>query len=201
MVVLVVSHARRSGEVGGYTRCEPVHNVHEAKRRRAKVVAENRRTGDSTFRVSISSGSNERTSSSTFRATGVTRAELFEHSAVLGWLQRHPSSTRVQGRLVRPPSSIPWLRGRFDPFEYSAVLRRARAAISSQLCAPRRARAATSSHFAEQGPGSSYQGKQIATFLQPRQTKTLEHLSPAKALEHPKHRSPRWRRQFQEYIY
>ena len=62
-------------------------------------------------------------SSGTFRASGVARAAPVEHSAVLGWLERHPSSIlRFRGRFERHPSSILRLRNKLDQ-HFSSILR------------------------------------------------------------------------------
>ena len=106
---------------------EPVHNMHEARWSEQKLMPriEERE-------AHFSSGHFERKqrthitavgSSCTFRASGVARAAPVEHSAVPGWLERHPSSILLfRGRLERHPSSILLLRGRLDQ-HFSNILR------------------------------------------------------------------------------
>ena len=131
--------------------------MHEAKWSRAKVDADTRRTGGSTFRAAISSARNERTSRLWARATlfehaaapGQARAAPVEYSAPPGRLERHPSSILRFGAdssgirrafCGSGADSISTFRvfcgsgagssGHFEPF---AAPGRARDAISSQL--------------------------------------------------------------------
>ena len=93
--------------------------MHEAKRSRAKMDAENRRTGGSIFRAAISSARNGRTSRLWARAalfepvvaTGQARATLFEHSVALE-------------------------QARAALFEHSAAPGQARAALLEHFAAP-----------------------------------------------------------------
>ena len=157
--------------------------MHEAKWSRAKVDADKRRTGGRTFRAAISNARNERTSRLWARATlfehaaapGQARAAPVEHSAPPGWLERHPSSIlRFRGRLERHPSSILWLRGRLEQ-HFSSILR-LRAGSSGHFepsAAPRRARAAISSHLRLRARLEQHM-QQMAAFLEARQaTKPL----------------------------
>ena len=109
----------------------PVHNMHEAQRSRATIDAENKRTGDSIFRAAISSASSERTSrlwarADFFEPLGATRAEPLEHSAALGWLERHLSSTQHPGAesngTHRAFCVFGMLTGRLDRL-FSSILR------------------------------------------------------------------------------
>ena len=105
--------------------------MHEARWSRAKVDADNRRTGVSIFRAAISSARNERASRLWARAAlfkhaaapGQARAAPVEHPAPPGWLELHPSSIlRFRGRLERHLSSILRLRGKLD-WHFSSFLR------------------------------------------------------------------------------
>ena len=105
--------------------------MHEARWSRAKVDADNRRTGGSIFRAAISSARNERTSRLWARAAlfehaaapGQARAAPVEHPAPPGWLELHPSSILwFRGELERHPSSILRLRGKLD-WHFSSFLR------------------------------------------------------------------------------
>ena len=152
--------------------------MHEAKWSRAKVDADNRRTGGSTFRAAISSARNERTSRLWARAAlfehaaapGQARAAPVEHSAPPGWLERHPSSIlRFRGRLERHPSSILRLRGRLDQ-HFSRILR-----LRGRLERPFRAICGSGAGLEQpfraicgSGPGSSGHMQQIAAFLEAR---------------------------------
>ena len=131
--------------------------MHAARWSRAKVDAENGRTGGSIFRAAISSARNERTSRLWARAAlfehaaapRQARAAPVEHPAPPGWLELHPSSILgFWGRLERHPSSILRLRGKLD-WHFPNILR-LRAGSSGNFepsAAPGRARAAISSHL------------------------------------------------------
>ena len=117
-----------------------MHNMHETKRRRAKVDAENGRTRDSIFRAAISTASNEciswmwagaalfelwggsSCSRRAFCGSKMARVAPVEDSANLG----QPRAAHIEN-CAAPRQT------RSALFEYSAVLGRARAAISSQL--------------------------------------------------------------------
>ena len=99
--------------------CEPVHNMHEAKWSRAKVAADNRGTGGSTFRAAIPSASNGRTSHLW------SRMALFEHAAAPGQVRAVPVEH----------SAVPG-QARAAPVEHSAAPRRARAALFEHAAAP-----------------------------------------------------------------
>ena len=170
--------------------------MHAARWSRAKVDADNRRTGGSIFRAAISSARNERTSRLWARAAlfehavapRQARAAPVEHSAPRGWLERHLSSIlRFRGRLERHPSGILRLQGRLER-HFSSILR-LRGGLERPfraICGSGRARAAISSHLRlpgglEQpfraicgsGPGSSGHMQQIAAFRARQATNAL----------------------------
>ena len=103
------------------TKREPVHSMQEARRSRAKVDAENGRTGDSIFRAAISSASNESTSRLW------DRAALFKLS---GWLELH--------RRVFCGSGV----ARGAPIEHFAIQGQTRAAPIEPSAAPEQTRSA-----------------------------------------------------------
>ena len=129
--------------------------MHEARWSRAKVDADNRRTGGSIFRAATSSARNERTSRLWARAVlleaaaapaapGQARAAPVEHSAPPGWLERHPSSI-LRFRGPGPGQT------RAAPVEHSVAPGQTRAALFEFSAAPGRARAAISSHLRLRG--------------------------------------------------
>jgi len=114
--------------------------MREARWSRAKVDAENRRTGGNIFRAAISSARNERTSRlwpvEHSAAPGQARAAPVEHSAAPGQTRAAP----VEHSAAPGATSSGTFRvicgsgaGSSDRFEPVAALGRARAAISSHL--------------------------------------------------------------------
>ena len=153
--------------------------MHDAKRSRAKVDADKRRTGGSIFRAAISSARNERTSRLW------ARAALFEHAAAPEQARAAPvGHPAVPGQARAAPvehSAAPG-QTRAAPVEHSAAPGQTRSALFEPSAAPGRARGAISSQLRllgglEQpfraicgsGPGSSSYMQQIAAFLEARQ--------------------------------
>ena len=67
---------------------ELVHNMHDAKRNRTKIDADNIKPEDGTFRAAISSANNERTSLLLVRVTLLAFLRCFErHTVSMLWFQ------------------------------------------------------------------------------------------------------------------
>ena len=135
--------------------CEPVHNMHEAKRSQEKNDTGNIRTSGRILRAAVSNASNGCASRLGTRTTlfdnaarpgsigtcrafcgfAVARAETSEHFSALGQFRVAPiEHAVVQARLERHFSSNYFAapeQGRSRHFEPSAAPRRVRAAVSS----------------------------------------------------------------------